>query len=186
MSFEKFSSLKFLKLLYQIWELSSSVGVPNRLAKTMNWGRWSDIEVVMLPQIQLSALLLMRILSMRVAVFSAILVGKVIRGIKLCHKRFSRNLVTPGDFACLSRLRLKWPVRIQILFSCVITPKHLFHIFIIKLKVLHRRVLVDSTQYAALFIRDFEFNEFRFQFFWEHLLIIHLEFVQCYNLVTQC
>ena len=143
----------------------------------MNWGRWSDIEVVMLLEIQLSQLLLMRILSMRGAIFSVILVGKVIRGIKLCHKRFSRNLLTPGDFACLSRLRLKWPVRIQFLLSCVITFKELFHIFIIKLKVLHRRVLVHSTHYATLFIRNYEFNEFRLQF-WTAYLKVCLAFIR--------
>ena len=66
----------------------------------------------MLPEIQLSTLLLMRILSVRVAVFSVILVGKVIWGIKLCDKRFSRNLLTPGDFVYSSRLRLESLVRI--------------------------------------------------------------------------
>ena len=51
MSFEKFSSLKFLKLLYKIGKLSSSVEVPNRMSKTRNWGKGYDIEVAMLPEI---------------------------------------------------------------------------------------------------------------------------------------
>ena len=50
----------------------------------------------MFPEIQLSTLLLMRILSIRVAVVSVILAGKVIWGIKLFDKRFSRNLLTPA------------------------------------------------------------------------------------------
>ena len=83
--------------------------------------------------------------------FFLLLVGKVIWGIKLCDKRFSTNLLTPGDFACLSRLRLKSPVRIQFLFNYSKEP---FHIFIIKLKVLHRWVLVDCTQCTTLFIRN--------------------------------
>ena len=112
---------------------------------------------------------------MRVAVFSVILVGKVIWGIKLCDKRFSRNLLTPGDFACLSRLRLKSPVRIQFLFNYSKEP---FHIFIIKLKVLHRWVLVDSTQYTTLFIRNYDFNEYRFQFFWTAYLKVCSAFIQ--------
>ena len=118
----------------------------------------------MLPERQLSTLLLMRILSVRFVFFSIILVGKVIWGINLCDKTFSRNLLTPEDFACLSRLRLKSPVRVQ--FFCVHNySKEHFHIFIIKLKVLHRWVLVDSTQYATLFIRNYGFNIYRFQFF---------------------
>ena len=60
-------------------------------------------------------------------------------------------LLVGKDFACLSRLRLKSPVWIQFLFSYSKEP---FHIFIIKLKVLHRWVLVDCTQCATLFIRN--------------------------------
>ena len=47
--------------------------------------------------------MLIRILLMRVAVFSIILVVKITWGIKSCDKRFSRNLLTPADFACLGR-----------------------------------------------------------------------------------
>ena len=51
MSFGKFSSLNFFKLLYTIWELPSSAEVPNRLSKTINWVKWSYIERVILPEI---------------------------------------------------------------------------------------------------------------------------------------
>ena len=54
------------------------------------------LEIFMFPEIQLSTLLLMRILSIRDAVVSVILAGKIIWGIKLFDKRFSRNLLTPA------------------------------------------------------------------------------------------
>ena len=111
------------------------------------------MKVVMLPEIELSTLLLMRILLMRVAVFSVVLVCKVIWGIKLCDKRFSRNLLTPSCFACLSRLRLFHLYSHQLEYNFCF--HELFHIFIIKLKVLHRWVLVDSTQYVALYIGEY-------------------------------
>ena len=44
--------------------------------------------------------------------------------------------------------------------------KELFHIFIVKLKVLHRWVLVDNTQYVTAFIRNHDFHEDRIQIFW--------------------
>ena len=115
---------------------------------------------------------------MRVAVFSVILVGKVIWDIKLCDKRFSRNLLTLGDFACLRRLRLKSPVRMQFLFSCIIILRSSsIYIFIIELKVLCGWVFVDSTQYATLFIGNYDFNEYRFQFFWTAYLKVCSAFI---------
>ena len=53
---------------------------------------------------------------MRVAAFSIVLVGKVICCVNLCDKRFSKNLLTPVGYACVSRVRLKLSVRTQFLF----------------------------------------------------------------------
>ena len=110
----------------------------------------------MLPEIQLSTPLLTRILLMRVAVFSVILVVYVIRGIKLCDKRFYRNLLTPGGFACYSRLRLKSPVNIQFLFSFVIFLKSSFMFLLLNLKcfIYARLQIVDRGLLAcSAFIR---------------------------------
>ena len=40
---------------------------------------------------------------------------------------------------------------------------------IIKLKVLHRQMLVDSTQYVTLFIRNHDVNKYKFQLFLESI-----------------
>ena len=112
---------------------------------------------------------------MRVAVSSVILVGKVILGIKLYDKRCSRNVLIHRDF-CLSRLRY-FQLQYNVCFMCNCS-KQLFHIFIIKLKGLHRWLLVDSTQYVTLFIRNDHFNEYRFQFFWRSVCRLYDRFIR--------
>ena len=39
----------------------------------------------------------------------------------------------------------------------------------IKLKVLHSQMLVDSTQYVTLFIRNHDVNKYKFQLFLESI-----------------
>ena len=47
--------------------------------------------------------------------------------------------------------------------------KELFQMLTIKLKVLHRQMLVDSTQYVTLFIRNHDVNKYKFQLFLESI-----------------
>ena len=138
----------------------------------MNWVKWSDIERVILPEIQLSTLFLMKILSMRVAIFSAILVDKVIWGIKLYDKRLSKNLLTPGDIECLSRLRLNSPVRIQFLFSCVSILRSSSMYLLSNL-----RCFIERSSLIVSFIRNHDFNENKFQFFWTVYLKVCSAFI---------
>ena len=49
----------------------------------MNWGRWSDIAVVIFPELYTCAWPFTKMSSISVAVFSVILVGSVICGVKL-------------------------------------------------------------------------------------------------------
>ena len=49
----------------------------------IKWGRWSQIEVVKLPERYLKDGLFMKMLSVSVADFSVTLVGSVICGVKL-------------------------------------------------------------------------------------------------------
>ena len=56
-----------------------------------SWGRWSNIDVIILPEIHLPSWLSGNILSICVAHFSVTLVGRVISGMKLFYRRVSRN-----------------------------------------------------------------------------------------------
>ena len=61
----------------------------------INWGRWSEIEVVTLPERYLKDGLSTKMLSISVADFSFTLVGSVICGVKLWLKSNSRKLYVP-------------------------------------------------------------------------------------------
>ena len=49
----------------------------------MSWERWSDIDVVIFPELYFCAWPFTKMLSISVAVFSQILVGSIICGAKL-------------------------------------------------------------------------------------------------------
>ena len=57
--------------------------LPLKFSRMINWGRWPEIEVVMLPERYLKDGLFTKILSISVADFSVTLVGSVICGVKL-------------------------------------------------------------------------------------------------------
>ena len=61
----------------------------------INWGRWSEIKVVVLPERYLKDGLLTKNFSISVADFSFTLVGSVIFGVKLWLKSNSRKLYVP-------------------------------------------------------------------------------------------
>ena len=65
--------------------------LPLKLSKMINWERWSEIEVVMLPERYLKDGLFTKMLSISVADFSFTLVGSVICGVKLWLKSNSRK-----------------------------------------------------------------------------------------------
>ena len=52
--------------------------LPLKFSKMINWGRWSEIEVVMLPGRYLKDELFTKMLSISVADFSVTLVGSVV------------------------------------------------------------------------------------------------------------
>ena len=66
--------------------------LPLKFSKMISWGRWSEIEVVMLPERYLKDGLFIKMLSISVADFSFTLVGSVICGVKLWLKNNSRKL----------------------------------------------------------------------------------------------
>ena len=76
----------------------------------INWERWPEIEVVMLPERYRKDGLFSNMLSISVADFSVTLVGGVICGVKL-------RLYVPLLLLQLTRSTLKPPVNRVILFS---------------------------------------------------------------------
>ena len=63
----------------------------NPLEANKNWGRWSNINKIMLPEITSWGIILENILSMRVFEWLVVLVGCNMNGIKEYETRESKN-----------------------------------------------------------------------------------------------
>ena len=79
-----------------------------KFSKIMNWGWWSDIEVVKFPETDRCDWLLRKILLISVCDVKVDLVGRVICGVKLFEKRCSRNSAVPLFWLYFTRLKLKF------------------------------------------------------------------------------
>ena len=91
-TFLKESMLKYLKCLQVLLTRSCFRLLPLKFSKVINWGRWSEIEVVMLPERYLKDRQFTKMLSISVAYLSCTVVGSVICGVKLWLKSNSRKL----------------------------------------------------------------------------------------------
>ena len=91
----KDSMSKLLKSLYVVLAVLLVGLSPLPFSIMMNWGRRSDIDVVIFPKLYLSVWPFKKILSISVAVFLVILVGSVISGVKLWLKSCSKNSYVP-------------------------------------------------------------------------------------------
>ena len=89
--FEKESMLKYPKCLQVVLTRSCFRLLPLKFSKIINWGRCSEIEIVMLPERYLRDGLFTKMLSISVADLSFTLVGSVIFGVKLQLKRTQEN-----------------------------------------------------------------------------------------------
>ena len=69
--------------------------IPLKFSRMINWGRWSEIKVVMLPERYLKDGLFTKMLFLSVANFSLTLVGSIICGVNLQLKSNSRKLYVP-------------------------------------------------------------------------------------------
>ena len=74
---------KFLWSPYVVLAVLSAGFAPIPFSIIMNWGGLSDIDVVIFPELCFCAWPFTKMLSISVAVFSVILVGSVIFGVKL-------------------------------------------------------------------------------------------------------
>ena len=92
----------------------------------------------------------MSILSVSVADLWAILVGRVIWGMKLLDRTISKNWHTPVFCVHLVRFELKLPTRIVLLLYFILLSR--FFIVNIKFIVLHGGVFVNCTYYKTWFI----------------------------------
>ena len=74
---------KFLWSPYVVLAVLLAGFAPIPFSIIMNWGRWSDRDAVIFPELYFCVWPFTKMLSLSVAVFSVMLAGNVIFGVKL-------------------------------------------------------------------------------------------------------